>query len=217
MFIDASNSDVTTWLVKFPSYLSERIIELQTDTNIGTIEFKNGEASLLLGTSLISLPNQYKIKSLDIAKNMYVLKSDNKSCIIEGRVNKECNIVPIINKEYIEFKKATLQSVQKRALIVNRSDINSENVRNDVDALHKKRKKLLMEKKRERLDKEEVMDIIFRAYETKDAWITKELADFCGQPIAYIQEILPEICTLNKKDQKNTWNLKEEYKNQKKY
>lgn len=170
----------------------------------------------MLGTSLVSLPSLYKLKSLDIAKNMYVLKSDNRSCCIEGRINKECNVVPVINKEYISFKKeANKQTVQRRALTLNKSDITTDKSKNDIDALHKKRKRLLMEKKRERLDKNEVMDIIFRAYETKEAWTSKELADFCGQPIAYIHEILPEICTMNKKDQKNSWNLKDEYKIQK--
>lgn len=85
----------------------------------------------------------------------------------------------------------------------------------ELESLARKRKKMLQDRKRERLDKNEVMDIIFRAFETNESWTAKELGDFSGQPLAYINELLPEICTMNKKDQRNMWQLKDEYKCQK--
>jgi len=44
--------------------------------------------------------------------------------------------------------------------------------KNEIDMLARKRRRMLSEKKRERLDKEEVMNIIFNAYEKNALWIT---------------------------------------------
>ncbi|KAI5173208.1 transcription initiation factor TFIIF subunit beta [Pancytospora epiphaga] len=74
------------------------------------------------------------------------------------------------------------------------------------------RKIMLQEKKRERLDSQDVYDMIFNAYEKRPLWTVKDLADFTGQPTAYIQELIADICVLNKKDHRHAYELKPEYK-----
>ncbi|KAM0687112.1 hypothetical protein COBT_001657 [Conglomerata obtusa] len=216
MFIDSTNGNVTVWLAKFPAYLSQKILDLETETKLGKIEVDKSNISLTLSTCLDSLPNEYKVKFTDITKHMYVLKSDNRICKIEGRINKECNIIPVINKQYVEFKKASAKVEKKFSRVFSAKDVTFEKNRNEIETMAKRRKKLLMDKKRERLDRGEVMDIIFKAYEKNNSWTAKDLADLSGQPIAYINEILPDICIMNKVDQRNSWYLKDEYQMKKK-
>ena len=54
--------------------------------------------------------------------------------------------------------------------------------------------------------------MVFKAFEKYSSWTVKDLADFCGQPVAFIQEIVSDICVLNKKDLKNMYELRPEYR-----
>ncbi|ORD92990.1 T2FB [Enterospora canceri] len=82
----------------------------------------------------------------------------------------------------------------------------------EMEAHARKKKRQLQEKKRERLDKSDAIDVLFKAFEKHGAWTVKDLADFTGQPVAYIQEIIGEIAVLDKKDYKNTYILKKQFK-----
>lgn len=147
-------------------------------------------------------------------------KTTNKSTFeVEGLINKECFVRPVINAEYLQFKrkqKNQQESTEEKVKVI---DYFSEVKRSakysalkEMDLLARKRKLMLQGKKRERLEKSDVMEIVFNAFEKHSFWTVKDLADFSGQPIAYIQEIVNEICVMNKKDHKNTYELKPEYK-----
>lgn len=226
MFIDPRNAKVTVWLVKFPNFVSRKLREQPPGTPLGTLTIKpttpnDTHISYTPSQELLAsgIPAEYNVQFSNVTNNMYVLKLDSKLGRVEGFINKECSICPVINKEYIAFKRAHGNKYVKRETqTISILDANKKEKMDGVkelDLFAKKRKKMLQDKKRERLDKNEVMDIIFRAFETNDSWTAKELGDFSGQPLAYISELLPEICYMNKKDQRNTWHLKDEYKCQK--
>lgn len=217
MYIETKNSDVTVWLAKFPSYLAKKILAQDSDTNIGTITInpkKLNEIKLELSKEILKtgIPSDYTMKFTEIKQNVYILNKDEKSAKIEGIVTKECKVCPVINQSYINYKKrASQENLSKQTVVMQEVGFDKLGSIKELEGLAKKRKKMLQDKKRERLDKQEVMDIIFKAFEDNEAWTAKDLADFSGQPLAYISEILPEICYLNKKDQRSTWLLKDEY------
>lgn len=222
MFVDSKKSDVTVWLAKFPPYLAQKILELPNDTNIGALTINKSNTkrdfSLILSTDFANagIPVDYTVQLTDISKNMYVLKmnkANDKSVKIDGSIKKECKVCPVINEKYFAFKRSQKKS---KVLFKTQDDVQNADMVKELEALAKKRKRMLQEKKRERMDKNEVMDILFRAFETNESWTVKELADFSGQPVAYINEIMPEVGVLNKKDQRNVWELKDEYKFMKK-
>lgn len=226
MFIDPRNSKVTVWLVKFPHFISRELRDLTPGTPIGTLEIPQSDfkpTSILYKPSKelleTGIPSDYKVHISNVNGPMYVLKHDTHIGKIEGSVDKECAICPVINKEYIVYKRRSSIISLKRSsqTIPNTNAKFMDKIGNvkELESLARKRKKMLQDRKRERLDKNEVMDIIFRAFETNESWTAKELGDFSGQPLAYINELLPEICTMNKKDQRNMWQLKDEYKCQK--
>ncbi|EPR79473.1 Transcription initiation factor IIF subunit beta [Spraguea lophii 42_110] len=238
MKLDTSKSDVSIWLVKLPPYLSERILNASSDTTeleIGSLEItqsENNQAAVTLDLSndsrFTDLPQDYEIKFIDTSLPLYVSREElhenpmfENITRIEGKIVKECFVSPVINKKYIAFKKqrqaVSVANNKKEIQVIDYLKEGRKGERfgsaTELEVHARRRRIELANKKRERLDKEYIINIMFKAFEKHDEWTVKDLADFGGQPIAAIQEVISEICELNKKDNKNTYTLKAEYKN----
>jgi len=73
------------------------------------------------------------------------------------------------------------------------------------------------EGKKIRGDKDKVMDMLFAAFESYQYYNVKDLVRLTQQPITFLKEILKEICVYNMKaPNKNTWELKPEYRHYRK-
>jgi transcription initiation factor TFIIF subunit beta len=227
MEIETENKDVKIWLVKMPLFLAEKILSYDTETDVGELEISRATQtepavlSLKLSGMLCEdgFPSSFSVKIAEQENKMYVIKSSDTKAGIEGVINNECYITPEINDEYLRYKRSAGFKSETRGNDVQVIDYLREGKRGEkfgslreLDYLAKKRRRMLMEKKRERLAKNEVMDLVFKAFEKYPSWTVKDLADFCGQPVAFIQEIVSEICVLNKRDYKNSYELKAEYK-----
>ncbi|KAL0265991.1 UNVERIFIED_CONTAM: hypothetical protein PYX00_011708 [Menopon gallinae] len=203
MEIETDKSSISVWLVKLPSFLAEKIAEITGEQTIGEIlispSAKDAPATIQfqLSQELISqgLPVDYSLSFTDKTDKLYVLKDDGDRHRVEGALVKR----PPSTIKVINYLREGRQSEKFGSV-------------SELEYLARKRKKILQAKKRERLEKNEVIDILFKAFEKYPAWTARDLADFSGQPVAFIQEILPEICVLNKKDYKNLYELKPEYK-----
>ncbi|KAG7222337.1 hypothetical protein INR49_016366 [Caranx melampygus] len=69
------------------------------------------------------------------------------------------------------------------------------------------------EGKRARADKQQVLDMLFSAFEKHQYYNIKDLVDITKQPVSYLKEILRDIGIYNVKGtHKNTWELKPEYR-----
>ena len=67
--------------------------------------------------------------------------------------------------------------------------------------------------KRVKADKDQVLTLLFAAFEKHQYYNIKDLVDITMQPVVYLKEILNEIGVRNVKGpHKNTWELKEEYR-----
>ncbi len=67
--------------------------------------------------------------------------------------------------------------------------------------------------KRERMEKTELIDLIFTKFEKRTMYTFKELIQLTDQPSAFLKEVLNEICIYNKRGpNKSTYELKPEYK-----
>lgn len=72
------------------------------------------------------------------------------------------------------------------------------------------------EGKKARDDKNAVLDMLFNAFEKHQYYNIKDLVKITQQPIAYLKEILKEVCDYNMKNpHKNMWELKREYRHYK--
>ncbi|KAI5189967.1 transcription initiation factor TFIIF subunit beta [Nematocida sp. AWRm77] len=206
-------------LVKVPKILAEYLEEHGNGTEIGCIEDKAEEAVLKLniGVGPGNFPREWKVQKLEEKRGMFTFSQKTYGAHIDGVITEEVFIKPEITPEYLKYKREREETckVHKEVKVVDslREGIRMERYgASDYDLMARRRKKMLLDRKRERLAKTEVMDILFRAFEEYPYWSLKDLADRSGQPQAYIQEILPEIATLNKKAHRNMYELKPEYR-----
>lgn len=201
------------FLVKVPKYLGEQIRNMKNNASVGTISFSNN-----ISVDFVNkiVPNNYNVSLKNETEKYAVdLFSEN---IIANECTHFLNITPVMDAKYFEFKKK--YNAQKpaerstRALEHFAEMKKGEKYANlkEMEAFAKKKKAQLQIKKRERLDKPDVIDILFKAFEKHTNWTVKDLSDFSGQPIAYIQEIIGEIAVLDKTDYRNTYVLKEQFK-----
>ena len=226
MHLNSDKKKITVWLAKVPKYLGDRILALNGGSLIGSLQViqtaQGSSCCVKFSDTILSggIPKEHNIEIKDRNTNMYLVSDDGKRMAIEGVINKECFINPVMNADYLRFKRAQKtqnNNVEEKVKVI---DYFAEVKRNakysslrEMEILARRRKQMLQEKKRERLDREDVLEILFNAFEKHEFWTIRDLADFSGQPVAYIQELVNEICNLNKKDHKNTYELKPEFKN----
>ncbi|ELA40949.1 uncharacterized protein VICG_02038 [Vittaforma corneae ATCC 50505] len=234
MRLNSEKKKLSVWLTKVPKYLGEQILKLRKGSVVGTLSVGRSSPAetpalqIKLSNALLDtgIPTEHIIEIKDKGKCMYLASHcrDNaelneETMDVEGIINKECFIRPVLNSEYLQYKRRMKNAEESTEEKVKVIDYFAEVKRSakystlkEMDILARKRKQMLQDKKRERLEKTDVMEIVFNAFEKHKRWTVRDLADFSGQPVAYIQEIVNEICVLNKKDHKNTYELKPEYK-----
>lgn len=230
MFVDSKSRRTPMMIVKVPGFVSERLEALPSGASVGVLDTGEADADwisesasfrITLDSSFGSsgFPRSYSLIPLERKQGAMCFSERDGGVVMEGTVTQESYVQPEMDRDYLRFKKERehAQRVPSRAVQVIDSQGEGRRIERqggamDYDLLARKRKKLLMERKRERLAKTEVMDILFRAFDEFPYWSLKDLADKSGQPQAYIQEILPEIAVMNKKTHKNMYELKPEYK-----
>ena len=218
MEINVENRKKKISICKLPKYLSD-YIKQQQNKDFGEVTISNtGTITLNLNPNNKSLiPTEYNIKKINKPlSNMCVLTSTSSTSDLDGIIDSEFVITPIINKNYMQFKKQQSNKILHNTEVIDcmNEGLRIEKIGNlrEMEYLARKRKQMLISKKRERLDKKDVLDIVFNAFEKYNSWTVKDLADFTGQPLAFIQEIVNEICDVDKKEHKNSYTLKDEYK-----
>ncbi|KMV66597.1 transcription initiation factor IIF smallsubunit [Encephalitozoon cuniculi EcunIII-L] len=227
MELNINNRHTKIWLAKVPLFLAERILGQSREAEVGELEITKATStepavlSLRLSKEFCvgGFPSSFDVKIKPRDNNMYVIRTHENNADVEGMINNECYITPEVNEEYLRYKRDVGFKSDSKKSDVQVIDYLKEGKRGEkfgslreLEYLARKRKKMLMDKKRERLGKNEVIDMVFKAFEKYPSWTVKDLADFCGQPVAFIQEIVSDICVLNKKDLKNTYELRPEYK-----
>jgi len=222
MQLKSNKKKLSIWLAKVPRYLGVQILGMAKGSVIGSLGIDRTPAGATLDLQLspamlgTGIPSKHIVEVKEREKVM-CLVSQGKSMEVEGIVNKEVFIRPEMTAEYLDFKRRMKTTEEEKVKImdyfteVKRSGKYS--MLKEMDVLARKRKQMLQDKKRERLEKEDVMEMVFNAFERHERWTVKDLADFSGQPVAYIQDIVDDICVLNKKDHRNAYELKPEYRN----
>ncbi|WUR02383.1 transcription initiation factor IIF subunit 2 (GTF2F2) [Vairimorpha necatrix] len=219
MEINDRNKNKKINIAKLPKYLGNYLSNIKREMEIGELNVENdGRISLVIFDKTGSnIPTHYNVKQVDrSSSDIYVLASTQDSSAVEGVVDNELLVTPVINRKYIEYKKEHANKLENTTETIDSlgEGIRMEKFGNlrEMEVLAKKRKQMLIDKKRERLDKNEVLNIVFNAFEKYENWTVRDLADFTGQPTAFIQEIVNEICNVDKKDHKSIYSLKDEYK-----
>uniref|UniRef100_A0A8P4GG58 General transcription factor IIF subunit 2 n=1 Tax=Dicentrarchus labrax TaxID=13489 RepID=A0A8P4GG58_DICLA len=135
---------------------------------------------------------------------------------LEGVVVQRAECRPAVSESYMRLKRLQIEESSKPVRLSQQLQSpvtnNYKPVANHTYNLEYERKKK-EEGKRARADKQQVLDMLFSAFEKHQYYNIKDLVDITKQPVIYLKEILRDIGIYNVKGtHKNTWELKPEYR-----
>ncbi|KAI5625962.1 general transcription factor IIF subunit 2 isoform 1, partial [Silurus asotus] len=146
---------------------------------------------------------------------LYVSSHKDKLAL-EGVVVQRAECRPAANENYMRLKRLQIEESSKphrfsqqleKAVTTNYKPVANHAYNLDYE---KKKKE---EGKRARADRQQVLDMLFSAFEKHQFYNIKDLVDITKQPVIYLKEILRDIGIYNVKGtHKNTWELKPEYR-----
>ncbi|NXA08621.1 T2FB factor, partial [Tyrannus savana] len=135
---------------------------------------------------------------------------------LEGIVVQRAECRPAASENYMKLKRLQIEESSKPLRLSQQLDkavtTNYKPVANHQYNIEYEKKKK-EDGKRARADKQQVLDMLFSAFEKHQYYNIKDLVDITKQPVIYLKEILREIGIYNVKGtHKNTWELKPEYR-----
>ncbi|KAF9362621.1 hypothetical protein BGX34_005807 [Mortierella sp. NVP85] len=135
-----------------------------------------------------------------------------KATSISATIKHECTVTPTQTTEYREImRERNIEAAKKGGRSVqilgvnNRADPSSGRggmflpgvgIRN---GFIQKKPKIQMDQKTTRMPRNELVDMLFTAFEKFPYWSFKGLVEYCKQPHSYLKEVLNEICIFIKK------------------
>ncbi|XP_047220004.1 general transcription factor IIF subunit 2-like isoform X1 [Girardinichthys multiradiatus] len=135
---------------------------------------------------------------------------------LEGVVVQRAECRPAVSESYMKLKRLQIEESSKPArLSLQLSKPVTTNYKpvanHEYNREYERKKK--EDGKRARSDKQQVLDILFSAFEKHQYYNIKDLVDITKQPVTYLKEILRDIGIYNVKGtHKNTWELRPEYR-----
>uniref|UniRef100_A0A8C4R2P0 General transcription factor IIF subunit 2 n=1 Tax=Eptatretus burgeri TaxID=7764 RepID=A0A8C4R2P0_EPTBU len=143
-------------------------------------------------------------------------KGPSDKLSFEGVVVQKADCQPCKNDAYMKLKRMHIEQSSKpgrlsqqleKAITTNYKPVSNHQYNIEFERRKKE------EGKRARADKQQVLDMLFSAFEKHQYYNIKDLVDVTKQPITYLKDILREIGIYNVKGtHKNTWELKPEYR-----
>ena len=238
--IDISSGATSMWLVKVPAFLMQEWQSAPAGSTLGSINIEHMQSDTVPNVSLqldssSQLPKHYQVKHIGRPESTFAFTEEvaqdpadeAKALSITGTVQFEFHATPVIDDDYrsimrkrkemsesgarstqIIEAKGELQSVQN----VSKKFLDSASIQApSAMIVHKKRR--AEDFRRDRLPREELVELLFKAYQKKEHWSLKEIQEVVNQPVAYLKEILAELCVyIPRGPYKNLYQLKAEYK-----
>jgi transcription initiation factor TFIIF subunit beta len=137
---------------------------------------------------------------------------------IEGRVIDKAECRPTGDAGYMALKRNRMEAGNKpqKEVVQLSKPVNSYKPVSIHETQLEYEQKKKDEGKKIRLEKEQVQELLFAAFEKHQYYNVKDLVRITNQPITFLKEILKEICVYNMKaPHKNMWELKAEYRHYK--
>ena len=211
--IPKTNINTRIWLVKVPKFVAEKWASNTTE-NEDFATMKIHDSNEIIDLTLPQaewsrdIPKRYKLNiSNQSTQNQYVFNEDVNGEIIEivGKVCHEASCTPIIDEDYrkIMRKRNSLASSSRGAVLIDndegrKSMFISGNAAKVKDSFSILKRKTHATDKRERMSKDDLLNILFSLFEKHEYWNFKGLQDETLQPAAFLKEVLGDISILNK-------------------
>lgn len=225
------------WLVKLPRFLLDKWQKTEGDKDLGFLRLKDrgrqDEIKLVLPDTAenANIPKEYDLSVTNtVVKNTFVFQEEQRPSkrsrtSLKGTVAHECSVRPIPSESYSQIMKQRSAKASQPKREIRRLDDSSTSFGGNLLApgttgfqsnnvfIESKKTDKRPELKATRLPRNEVMDMLFRCFESYDYWTLKGLREATGQPEAWLKEILETMAVLNKKGPYALkWSLKREYR-----
>jgi len=230
--LTGAKQNTGVWLVKVPKYLAQQWAKAPGRGEVGKIRIgKNqgkAEVSFTLnedltvidcsGGSTVSAPREHPFTMQTVGGQTLAVFTETSSdkIALEGVVVQRAECRPAVSESYMKLKRIQIEESSKpvrlsqqldKAVTNNYKPVANHAYNREYD---KKKKE---EGKRARADKQQVLDMLFSAFEKHQYYNIKDLVDITKQPVNYLKEILHDIGIYNVKGtHKNTWELRPEYR-----
>ncbi|KAM9247992.1 general transcription factor IIF subunit 2 isoform 2-T2 [Leptosomus discolor] len=234
--LDLSGAKQNTgmWLVKVPKYLSQQWNKASGRGEVGKLRISKNQGRTEVSFSLneelanindiggkpasVSAPREHPFLLQSVGGQtltVFTESSGDKLCV-EGIVVQRAECRPAASENYMKLKRFQIEESSKPVRLSQQLDkavtTNYKPVANHQYNIEYEKKKK-EDGKRARADKQQVLDMLFSAFEKHQYYNIKDLVDITKQPVIYLKEILREIGIYNVKGtHKNTWELKPEYR-----
>ncbi|MBN3295056.1 general transcription factor IIF subunit 2 isoform X2 [Amia ocellicauda] len=232
--LTGAKQNTGVWLVKVPKYLAQQWAKATGRGEVGKLRIgKNqgkAEVSFTLNEELTTITeigekatsvkaprdHPFTMQSVGGQTLGVFTESSSDKVALEGVVVQRAECRPAVSENYMKLKRLQIEESSKpvrlsqqldKAVTTNYKPVSNHTYNVEYD---KKKKE---EGKRARADKQQVLDMLFSAFEKHQYYNIKDLVDITKQPVIYLKEILREIGIYNVKGtHKNTWELKPEYR-----
>ncbi|XP_010885095.1 general transcription factor IIF subunit 2 isoform X4 [Esox lucius] len=232
--LTGAKQNTGVWLVKVPKYLSQQWAKASGRGEVGKLRIgKNqgkAEVSFTLNEDLtmidslgdkpsgVRAPRDHPFTMQTVGGQTLAVFTETQSdkIALEGVVVQRAECRPAASDNYMKLKRLQIEELSKPLRLSQQLEkavtTNYKPVANHYNNLEYERKKK-EEGKRARADKQQVLDMLFSAFEKHQYYNIKDLVDITKQPVSYLKEILRDIGIYNiKGTHKNTWELKPEYR-----
>uniref|UniRef100_A0A3Q2WBM6 General transcription factor IIF subunit 2 n=1 Tax=Haplochromis burtoni TaxID=8153 RepID=A0A3Q2WBM6_HAPBU len=222
--LTGAKQNTGVWLVKVPKYLSQQWAKATGRGEVGKLRIcKKGnqgkpEVSFTLNEELtvidgiedktVSAPREHPFTMQSVGGQTLAVFTETSSGDFLFSSTTAFSLLSTSLLQIEESSKPARLSQQLEKAVTN----NYKPVANhDYNREYERKKK--EEGKRARADKQQVLDMLFSAFEKHQYYNIKDLVDITKQPVIYLKEILRDIGIYNVKGtHKNTWELRPEYR-----
>ncbi|KAI9025244.1 transcription initiation factor IIF, beta subunit-domain-containing protein [Phycomyces nitens] len=229
------NANTKVWLVKVPKFLANKWKAIDQDNvNLGSVRIysqpppgRSSAISLVLPENEVTenIPREYSISILpgEVTNKFVFTESEHGGKSISGRVHHECAATPtqfgtyrdIMRKRVIDAgtPQRTVQVLGQDNQPVFVPGASSSMPSSSFSDFVTAKKPRTDKEKATRMPRNELMDLLFAAFDRYPYWSFKGIVEHTKQPAQYLKEILSEICILNKRGPyAGNYQLKPEYK-----
>lgn len=238
--LDLTFASRGVWLVKVPKYVANKWEKVPGNIEVGKLKIvknpgQKAQVSLSLSEATMCVdPNEEKIPKehrLDVqtvnrqtlgvfshftpAPNPDAIIPESEKLTLEGKIVQKLECRPYADSCYMKLKLDSIIKAAQPLRQVKHLDKIVQNFKPVSDHKHniEYNEKKKAEGKKARDDKDDVLEMLFAAFEKHQYYNIKDLVKITKQPIVYLKEILKEVCNYNLKNpHKNMWELKPEYR-----
>ncbi|XP_058886158.1 general transcription factor IIF subunit 2 isoform X1 [Acipenser ruthenus] len=232
--LTGAKQNTGVWLVKVPKYLSQQWAKSTGRGEVGKLRIAKNqgktEVSFTLNEELTNIQDTgeksttvkaprdhpFTMQSVGGQTLAVFTESSSDKLALEGVVVQRAECRPAVSENYMKLKRLQIEESSKPVRLSQQLDkavtTNYKPVANHIYNVEYDKKKK-EEGKRARADKQQVLDMLFSAFEKHQYYNIKDLVDITKQPVTYLKEILRDIGVYNVKGtHKNTWELRPEYR-----